>query len=143
TRPGDCPAAGRTIGWIRGARRGRIAARLRDARGKEERMEPTDRSTIHYTELPEAQPDSPFRAGWEFYRREVGHWLAEGLEGKWVLIKGEEVIGIYDTRDEAREEACKRYLIPRQPCLIRQILTRERMLRVPWMWMYRPSRTSV
>ena len=105
-------------------------------------MEPQDRSTIHYSELPEAQPDSPLRAEWELYRREVGRWLAEGHEGKWVLIKGEEVIGIYDTNDEATDEVHKRFLIPRQPCLKKQILTRERMLRVSWMWMAGSCRTS-
>ena len=43
--------------------------------------------TIHYTELPAAQPDSQLYHEWNFYRREAGRLLAEGHEGHWVLIK--------------------------------------------------------
>lgn len=84
--------------------------------------------TIHYTELPPAPPGDPGGVEWETYRREVGRLLAEGLEGKWVLLKDEQVIGIWDTLDEARDVALGKYLM--QPCLIRQILTREPVLRM-------------
>jgi hypothetical protein len=85
--------------------------------------------TIHYTELPEGSADSPIAREWNVYRREVGRLLAEGHEGKWVLIKGEEIIGIWDSRDEARAVALERYLM--QPVLIHQVLTREPVLRGP------------
>jgi hypothetical protein len=97
-------------------------------------VEPRDYPTIHYTELPPAGPDEPLGVEWEVYRRKVADWLAEGNEGRWVLVKGEEVIGIFDTLEAAREEAHKRYLMPRQAYLLRQILTRERMYRVSWMY---------
>ena len=48
---------------------------------------------------------------WEFYRREVGRLLAEGHEGKHVLIKGEEIIGLFATHREAMDEGLKRYLL--------------------------------
>src|SRR5258705_169396 len=53
--------------------------------------------TIPYTELAAAEPGSPLAVEWEFYRREVGRLLAEGNEGRFVLIKGEAVIGLFDT----------------------------------------------
>lgn len=89
---------------------------------------PVPPRTIHYTELPEGRPESPLCQEWNYYRREVGHLLAEGNEGKWVLIKGEQVIGIWDTFEEARHVASQRYLM--QPVLIHQIQTREPLLRL-------------
>lgn len=35
------------------------------------------------------------------YRRELPRLLAEGEEGKFVLIKGDQVIGVWDTFDDA------------------------------------------
>src|SRR5437016_1626490 len=97
-------------------------------------MEQQDHSTIHYSELPPATPGNQLALEWELYRREVGRWLAEGLEGQWVLVKNEEVIGFFDTCNAAIKEANKRYLVPRQPYMVRQITTWERMYRVSWMW---------
>jgi hypothetical protein len=82
--------------------------------------------TIHYTELAEAPPDSPIAAEWNFYRREVGRLLAEGREGQWLLIKGEQIIGLYATHAEAYEVQCT--LI--QPAVIKQVLKREPVLRI-------------
>ncbi len=93
-------------------------------------MSLSDRHTIHYTELLPASLDEPLGVEWEFYRREVGRLLAEGHEGKHVLIKGEEIIGIFDTDREALVEGYKRYLIPREAFLVHQIQTRERISRV-------------
>jgi hypothetical protein len=85
--------------------------------------------TIHYTELPAPQPGSALEAESNTYRREAARLLAEGLEGKHVLIKGNTIIGIYDTDDEAMEEGRRRYLVPRQPYLVHQIQTWERVIR--------------
>jgi hypothetical protein len=106
-------------------------------------MQPIEYPTIHYTELPAAPLDEPQGVEWEFYRREVGRLLAEGHEGRWVLIKGEEIIGIYESRDAAMEEAHKRYPHPRPPILVHQIQTRERLYRVSWMWLAESCRTSL
>jgi hypothetical protein len=46
-----------------------------------------------------------------------------------VLIKGEKIIGIWDTEEQAREVALQKYLM--QPVLIHQVLTREPVLRGP------------
>jgi hypothetical protein len=81
--------------------------------------------TVHYTELLPAQPGSPLAVEWEFYRREVGRLLAEGNEGKHIVIKGEEIIGLYNTHLEALAAANQRFL--GQGFLIHQVQTRERV----------------
>jgi hypothetical protein len=83
--------------------------------------------TISYTELPAPQRHSQLVREWNFYRREVGKLLAEGHEGQFILIKGEEIIGIWDTQEEAETVARLRYLL--QPCLIHQVRSREPLLR--------------
>lgn len=90
---------------------------------------------VHYTELPEAKPGEPLAEEWNTYRREVGRWLAEGLEGRHVLIKGKEILGIYDTSEEAREVGLKRYLL--EPFFVHPIRPEEPFLRIrginyPW-----------
>lgn len=91
--------------------------------------------TVHYTELPDGSPDSPIAGEWNLYRREVGRLLAEGHENKWALIKGDEIVGIWDTEKEARAVALRKYLM--KPCLIHQVRSREPVLRGPtrlWLW---------
>src|SRR5262249_1779766 len=85
------------------------------------------RPTIPYTQLAEAQPGDRLYLEWNTYRREVGRWLAEGQEGRWVLIKGETVVGVFDTWDEAWTEGCQRYLLT--PMLVHQIRTEEPVYR--------------
>jgi hypothetical protein len=84
---------------------------------------PIDSHTISCTELPEAKPDSPLYYEWNFYRREVQRLITEGHEGRFVLIKGEQVIGIWNSCEEAKTVALQRYLM--QACLIHQVRRRE------------------
>jgi hypothetical protein len=44
-----------------------------------------DQGTIHYSQLPPAEPGSRIAREWETYRREVGRLLAEGHEGRFLL----------------------------------------------------------
>jgi hypothetical protein len=94
---------------------------------------PVEPPTVPCTELPEAKPDSPLYREWNYYRREVGRLLAEGHEGQFVLIKGEAIIGIWDTHAEAKAAALQNYLM--QPCLIHQVRSHEPLLRLsPRLW---------
>lgn len=88
---------------------------------------PKTARTIPWTELPPADPNSPLAAEWETYRREIGRLLAEGQEGKFALIKGDEIIGIYEKWDEARRVGLEKYLL--QPHVVRPILSREPLIR--------------
>jgi hypothetical protein len=90
---------------------------------------------VHYTELPEAQPGEPLAEEWSTYRRLVGRWLAEGREGRHVLIKGAEIIGIFATSDEATAAGLQRFLL--QPFYVHPIRAEEPYLRIrginyPW-----------
>jgi hypothetical protein len=65
-------------------------------------------------------PNSPIHHEWEQFRRERPHLLAEGHEGAWVVIKGEELIGYFATRAEARGVGLSRFGVV--PMLVQQIL---------------------
>ena len=79
--------------------------------------------TIHYTDLPEATPDLRLATEWNFYRREVGRLLAEGHECRWVVIKGEEIVGIWDTEEDANRVCLERFLT--QDAMSKKICPRE------------------
>src|SRR5579859_162953 len=82
--------------------------------------------TIPYTELAEAPPESPIATEWNSYRRQVGRLLAGGNQGKWVLITGEQIIGIWDTFEEAKQAEAS--VAP--PVMLKQILEREPLIKI-------------
>src|SRR5260221_5189428 len=84
--------------------------------------------TIHYSKLTAMIPGTPLAEEWETYRHEVHRLLSEGNEGRHVLIKGNEIIGIWDTFREANDEGCKRF--PNEQFLAKEILTEEPFLRI-------------
>jgi hypothetical protein len=93
-------------------------------------MFPQTATTIPWNELPPAEPGSPLAAEWETYRREIGRLLGEGREGQFVLIKGEEIIGVFDTWDEARRIGLEKYLM--QPHMVHPVLAQEPVIRGPF-----------
>jgi hypothetical protein len=100
-------------------------------REAEERMRneprpPRAPPTIHYTKLTPLPAGTELACESNFYCRIVGHLLAEGHEGKFVLIKGENIIGFYDTFDAACDAGRAAY--PRQSIYVHQILTEEPLL---------------
>jgi hypothetical protein len=72
-------------------------------------LTPTEFKSVHYTALPSAMPGEAFAEEWNTYRQEVGRLLSEGQEGRYILIKGKQIIGICETWTQAREEGLKRY----------------------------------
>ncbi len=95
----------------------------------------SDRSGVHYTELPEDTSNGPLAREWNLYRREVGRLLADGHEGRYVVIRGEDIIGIFDSWDTARAAGLQRFL--REPFFVHVIRTTEPPLRIrginqPW-----------
>jgi hypothetical protein len=75
-----------------------------------------ERPKIHYTKLSPAPPGDRELAT---YLREVGRLLAEEGEGKFALIKGDEVIGIFEDEREAERIGREKYLM--QPFLVQPI----------------------
>jgi hypothetical protein len=88
---------------------------------------PAEGESVHYTELPEAKPDSPLYREWNVYRQEAGRLLGEGKAGKHVLIKNDEIVAIWDTHDEAMADGHRRFL--GQPFLVHEVQEREHVLR--------------
>jgi len=64
---------------------------------------------------------------WDTYRREVRRLLAEGKEAQFVLIKGQQVIGLYATEREALGHGYR--MFPCQAFLVHQVQEREPLLR--------------
>jgi hypothetical protein len=88
--------------------------------------EPAEPPGIPCTDLPEASPDSPLFIEWNTYRREVGRLLAEGGQGRFALIKGELVVGLYPTEREALEQGYR--MFPCQAFLVHRVQEREPLL---------------
>jgi len=88
---------------------------------------PTESPTLHHTELPPASLDNPLNHEWNTYRREVARLLAEGNEGRWVLIANQEIIGLWDTEEAANRAKLERF--PTKPVLVKQVLSREPIVR--------------
>jgi hypothetical protein len=82
--------------------------------------------TVHYTELPDLPPDDVLAREWQTYKREMPRLLAEGQEGRFVLIKGDEVIGIWDTWQEAARTGRARFGMV--PIMVHEIQAHERIL---------------
>jgi hypothetical protein len=89
---------------------------------------PSEPPTVDFATLPEARPDSQLYQEWNVYRRMIGRLLAECHEGKWLLIKSEEIIGMWDTQADANAVRLERFLT--QPVLMKQILAQEPILRI-------------
>lgn len=85
--------------------------------------------TIHHTQLHDLPPEDALQREWNTYRRELPRLLAEGHEGKVALIKGEEVVSLWPTWNEALAEGGRLYLL--EPFLIKPIHEYEPLLRVP------------
>jgi hypothetical protein len=79
--------------------------------------------TLHYSELPPAEPGSMIAREWDTYRREAGRLLAEGHEGRFALIKRDQIVDLFDTHEEAQAAGSARFLL--EPYLIQQVRTYE------------------
>jgi len=90
-------------------------------------MPPPEPQTIDYLKQPEPRPCDQLFAEWTTYRREAGRLLAEVKEGQYLLIMGEEIIGMWATQEDAMAEGSDRFGY--QPFLVHQLLEREPVLR--------------
>ena len=91
--------------------------------------EPAPRTSIHYTELREDPSNDPAAPGYNVFVREVGRLIAEGNEGKWIVIAEGRLIGVYDTRAEAHCVIAIGHFT--WPCTLRQVLVQIPLLPAP------------
>jgi hypothetical protein len=94
---------------------------------------PTEKNTIHHSVLPCIPKTHPLVCEWDTYRREVAQLLMKGFAGKWIVVKGQSILGVFNSMVEA-EEKCAQL---KWPFLIRQVLEQEPVLRIrgydlPW-----------
>lgn len=109
---------------IQQAHRQAIEQLSRDPEAERSREE----ATVAADQLPDAPADSSTRAEWGAFRRELPRLLAEGLAGRFALLKGDAIAGVYPTFDEAAHVGRERYRL--QPFLVQPIRDREPLLRV-------------
>jgi hypothetical protein len=83
---------------------------------------------VHFTQLLQAQPGEALAEEWDTYRQEVARLLEKGHAGQFVLIKGNEVVGLYDTWEAARTAGLQRYLM--EPFFVHPIRAEEPYLRL-------------
>lgn len=83
--------------------------------------------TLHWSELSADTAGGEFAREWTCYLTHVAQLLADGQEGRWIIIEGERILGIWDT-EEAAQRARQQQLAKR-PVLLRQIREREPMVR--------------
>jgi response regulator of citrate/malate metabolism len=91
-------------------------------------MQPAERPTIHWSEAAPLPPDHEIYCETRTYLQEMPRLLDEGHEGKFILIKGDSIVGLFDTVEEALRTGRTQYLF--QPFLVRQILEREPLYRI-------------
>jgi len=104
------------------------------------KMPPASMS-MHHSELRPHSEDHPLYEEWEVYRREVGRLIADGNEGKFCLISGGCVVGIYDREDVAQ---CTGYhILHPSRFLVHQIAEREPAYRMLHLFRCRISPTSL
>jgi hypothetical protein len=95
-------------------------------------MDPITRRTHHYTELPDLPPDHVLYHEWNAFRAALPRLLAEGHEGEFALVKGDQILGLFPTREAGLKEGYKRFLY--EPFMLHPIRTEEPIYRVPRFW---------
>jgi hypothetical protein len=59
--------------------------------------------------MTKAEHDAHFERELETYYRELPRLIAEGKDGKFAVIKGDQVVAVYDSWSECIREAHERY----------------------------------
>ncbi len=68
-------------------------------------------------EQPECPAEVSLEREWQTFQRELGQLLAEGNAGRFALIRADELIGVWDTEDEALEPFLVQPVIKEEPTL--------------------------
>jgi hypothetical protein len=76
-------------------------------------------------ELPEHQPDNPVFRPWNKYRQVVADLLAKGFEGFWLVIRDDEILGIYPAARLALAAVSAESAETLERTLIKQLLEHE------------------
>jgi hypothetical protein len=83
-------------------------------------------------EQPECPAEVSLEREWQTFQRELGQLLAEGNAGRFALIRADELIGVWDTEDEALREGYQRFGL--EPFLVQPVIKEEPTLRAGVTW---------
>jgi hypothetical protein len=64
------------------------------------------------------------------YQRELPRLLTDGEEGRWVLVRGSQVVSTWDTFEDAIQVGYDRF--GQTPFLVQQVLTEQPVAQQPW-----------
>jgi hypothetical protein len=64
----------------------------------------------------------------QFYSENLANWLSQ-FPGKFALVKGQELIGTFDTNEQALSEGARRFGL--EPFLVRRVQERQDDVNVP------------
>ena len=84
---------------------------------------------VHPWELPDLPEDHVLAVEWKTFKREVQRLLREGHEGRYAVIKGDQIIGVWDGEWDAVEAGRDRFWPA--PFMVEKIKYRERPVRIP------------
>jgi hypothetical protein len=90
---------------------------------------PPQWTSVHFSELKENRSSDPTAEGWNVYVREVARLIAEGNEGKWVVIAEGRLIGVYDTKGEGYDAIDEGKFT--WPSILKQIRVHEQLRPAP------------
>jgi hypothetical protein len=80
-------------------------------------------------DIPDFPPDDPFAAEWKTYKREVARLLAEGHQGRFALVKGDDVVSTWDTWRDACQAGDEKF--GHGSFMVHEIQEFERPIRTP------------
>lgn len=70
-------------------------------------------------QIPDPPDDQPFAEEWKTFKREVYRLLVAGNRGQFALIKGKQVVSVWDTRNDAIQAGREHF--GQQPFFVQEI----------------------
>ena len=78
-------------------------------------------TTVPFELLPELKTNHPLHRAWNTYRRVAQECLSNGLEGVWLVLKDDQVLGVYPAARLACQAIATEVDDPAAPFLIKQV----------------------
>jgi hypothetical protein len=78
-------------------------------------------------QVPEPPPGDPFAAEWRTFKREVYRLMCSGNKGRFALIKGDQLVSVWDTLTDATQAGRERF--GKEPFLVQEIQLYVKVLR--------------
>jgi hypothetical protein len=70
-------------------------------------------------QMPDPPADQPFAEEWKTFKREVYRLMCAGNKGRFALIKGQQVISVWDTQNDAIQAGREHF--GQQPFFVQEV----------------------